>query len=158
MSILALECTIPTEYTYPELVKRQAPNKLLFLKSKRRSHVISHGVLAGPNIYYVQTHNDNIKKVCKGVSRYYVKENFNKTVYWNCVENSLIPRANIMAILSLIFKSYTVIVEKKTITATSDKVYVFVDGMRILPNGHYLASDRNICIGYRQRLRLKKFQ
>ena len=39
------------ESLYPELVKRQAPNQLLMLKSETGSDLISSGVFPGPKVY-----------------------------------------------------------------------------------------------------------
>ena len=46
---------------YPELVKRQAPNNLLILKSEMGSDLISKDVNAGAKMYCVQTDNEDIK-------------------------------------------------------------------------------------------------
>ena len=127
------------ESIYPELAKRQAPNQLLFLKSETGSDLISHGVLAGPKVYCVQTHDEDIK-VCKGVPSHNVKENFNMSVYRNCVENNLVPRAKVIAIRSLIFKYNTVRVEKNTISTISDKVHIYTAGVKVLSHGHYITS------------------
>ena len=37
-------------------------------------------------MYCVETHNEDIKKVCKRVYSHYVKENFNMAIYKNCIE------------------------------------------------------------------------
>ena len=54
------------ESLYPELVKRQAPNQLLMLKSETGSDLIPSGLFPGPKVYCVETHNKDIKQVCKG--------------------------------------------------------------------------------------------
>ena len=64
-------------------------------------------MLAGPKMYCVHAHNEDIKKVCKGMPSHYVKENFYMNVYRNGVEK-LITRASVMAIRSLKFKNYKV--------------------------------------------------
>jgi hypothetical protein len=46
-------------------------------------------MLAGPKVYCVQIQNVEIKKVSKGVPTNYAKENFDMSVYRNCVENNL---------------------------------------------------------------------
>ena len=61
------------ESLYPELVKRQAPNQLLMLKSETGSDLISSGVFPGPKVYCVETHGKDIKQVCKGVPTHFVK-------------------------------------------------------------------------------------
>ena len=38
------------DFIYPELVKRQVPNKLLFLKSKTGRYLIFHSVLTVPKV------------------------------------------------------------------------------------------------------------
>ena len=146
------------ESIYPELVKRQAPNQLLMLKSETGSDLISSGVLAGPKVYCVQTHNEVIKKVCKGVPRHYVNKNFDMNVYRNCVENNIVQRAKVMAIRSLKFKNHTVLVDKIAMCPVSDKVYVCADGVKVLPHGHYLTSDRGVCRDYRHRLGREKIK
>ena len=71
------------ESIYPELVQRQAPNKLLYLKSKTRSDLISNCVLAGPKVYCVQPHNEEIK-VCRGGAYTLCKGKFDMSLYRNC--------------------------------------------------------------------------
>ena len=126
------------------------------LKSETGSDLISSGVFPGPKVYCVETHGKDIKQVCKGVPTHFVKNNFDMSVYRNCVERSLVPRAKVMAIRSLQFKNYTVRVEKNAMSAISDKVYVLEDGVKVLPHGHYLISDRVECIEYRKQLGLEK--
>jgi hypothetical protein len=104
----------------------------------------------------VETHNKDIKQVCKGVPTHFVKNYFNMSVYRNCVESSLVPRGRVMEIRSLQFKNNTVRAEKNAMSAISDKVYVLEDGVKVLPHGHYLISDRVECVEYRKQLGLEK--
>jgi hypothetical protein len=112
------------------------------LKSEMGSDLISNGVFPGLRLYCVEVHNKGKKQVCKGVPTHFVKNNFNMSVYRNCVERSLVLRAKVMAIRSLQYKNYTVRVKKNTMSAISDKVYVLEDGVKVLPHGNYLISDR----------------
>ena len=141
---------------YPELVKRRAPNQLLFLKSETGSDLISRGMFVGPKVYFIQTHDEEIKKRCKGVPTRYVDKNFNMDIYRNCITENTIPRAKLLAIRSLKYKNYTVNVEKIAMSTISDKVYVCQDGVTTLPLGHYLTSDRIECIAHRESLGLNK--
>ena len=141
---------------YPEMVKRQAPNQLLMLKSETGSDLISRGVFPGPKVYCVETHSGEEKKACKGVPTHFVKSNFNMSVYRDCVESSLVPRAQVLAIRSLQYRNYTVRVEKNAMSCISDKVYVLENGVSVLPHGHYRISDRVECIDYRNQLGLDK--
>ena len=125
------------ESLYPELVKRLAPNQLLILKSETGSNLVSSGVFPGPKVYCVETHNTDIKQVCKGVPTHFVKNNFDMSVYRKCVERSLVPRAKVMAIRSLQFKNYTVRVEKNAMSVMPDKFNVCVDCVSVLEHGHY---------------------
>ena len=54
------------------------------------SDLISHGVLAGSKMYCLQTHNEDIKKVCKGMPSHFVKETFDISAHRNFVENKLV--------------------------------------------------------------------
>ena len=56
-----------------ELVKHQAPNKLLFVKSETGSDLIFHAVLAGSKVYSVHTHDEKIHKLSKKVPIPYVR-------------------------------------------------------------------------------------
>ena len=78
------------------------------------------------------------------------------SVYRNCIEQNLVPRASVMAIRSLKYKNYTVRVEKNAMSTISDKVYVLEGGVRVLPHGHYFTSDRVECVNYRKQLGLEK--
>ena len=91
------------ESIYPKLVKREASNKLLFFKSETGSDLKFHSVLAGPKVYCVQTYYEEDKKVAKGVSSRFAKENFNMSVYRNCVEYKLVSRVKAIEIRSLEF-------------------------------------------------------
>ena len=102
-----------------------------FLKSRTGIDLTSKGMLAGPKVYFVQTHNENIKQVCKEVPLHYVKENFNMSFYRNCVENNLVPSLSLMAIRSLKLRNCTIRVDKNAMLAISDKVYVR-DNVRVL--------------------------
>ena len=62
------------ESIYPELVKCHFLNQLLLLKSETGSDFISNGVLQGPKVYCIQTHNRDIKLGCKGVPTHFVKK------------------------------------------------------------------------------------
>ena len=65
-------------------------------------------------------------------------ENFDMSVYRNCVDTNLIQQVKIMVVRSLKYKKkYTVIVEKNAMSAISDKVYVRAESVRVLPNGNY---------------------
>jgi len=79
-----------------------------------------------------------------------LKENLDMGVYRNCVENNLVPRAKVMATHSLKFRNYTVQVEKNAIVAIMKKVYARTDGLRVLPYGHHLNSDRDVCLENRK--------
>jgi hypothetical protein len=127
---------------YPELVKRRAPNQLLFFKSETGSDLISRSMFVGPKVYFIQTHDEEIKKRCKGVPTRYVDKNFDMDIYRNCIVQNTIPRAKLLAIRSTI----------------SDKVYVCQDGVTTLPLGHYLTSDRAECVSHRESLGLSKVQ
>jgi len=91
--------------------------------------LISNGVLAGPKVHCVQKHNEEIKKVSKGVPRHYVNENLEMSAYGNCVEV-------VMVIRPLKFQNYTVSVGKNASSPVLYKVYVFLDGVKVLPHGH----------------------
>ena len=78
------------------------------------------------------------------------------SVYRDCVESSLVPRAQVLAIRSLQYRNYTVRVEKNAMSCISDKVYVLENGVSVLPHGHYRISDRVECIDYRNQLGLDK--
>ena len=89
----------------------------------------------------MRTNNDDTEKVFKGVPSHYVKESFNSSDYKKFVENILVKRAKVVTITPLKFRNYTVCVEKNAISIISDKVYLRVYGVKLLPNGHYLTSD-----------------
>ena len=61
-----------------------------------------------------------------------------------------------MGIHSLKFKNYTLRAEKNAMSTISDKVYVLKGGVKVLPHGHYLTSDRVECVNYRKQLGLEK--
>ena len=46
--------------------------------------------------------------------------------------------------------------EKNAMSTISEKVYVLEDGVKVLPQGHFLISDRVECIEYRKQLGLEK--
>ena len=144
------------ESIYPELVKRQAPNQLLMLKSETGSDLLSNGVFPGPKVYSVETHDKDVKQACKGVPTHFVKNNFDMSVYRNCVDSCLVPRGKVLEIRSLQYKNYTVRVEKNATSCISDKVYVLENDVRVLPHGHYQISDRVECVDYRNQLGLDK--
>ena len=75
------------------------------LKSDTGRDLISHSLLAGPEVYCVQTHNEDIKQVCEERPTYYVNENFNVSDYGDSMESSLVPRSEILTIYSLKFKT-----------------------------------------------------
>ena len=85
---------------------------LQFLKSETRNDIISNAALAGPNVYCVKMHNEDIKKTLKGIPPNDLRKNFDMIVYRKCVENNLIPRTKVIAIRSLKDDNYTVRVEK----------------------------------------------
>ena len=143
---------------YPELVKRWAPNQLLFFKSETGSDMISRGMFVSPKVYFIQTHDEEIKKRCKGVTTRYVDKNFDMNIYRNCIVENTIPRAKLLAIRSLNYRNFTVNVEKIAMSTISDKVYVCQDGVTTLPLGHYLTSDRAECVIHRESLGLNKVQ
>jgi hypothetical protein len=83
----------------------------------------------------VETYNTDIKQICKGMPSHYVKNNFDTSVYIHCVESSLVPRVKVVVIHSLQFTKYTVKVEKNTIAAIWDKVYILEDGVKVISYG-----------------------
>jgi hypothetical protein len=78
------------------------------------------------------------------------------SVYRDCVESSLVPRAEVLSIRSLKYKNYTVRAEKNAMSIISDKVSVLNNGVSVLPHGHYLFSDLVKFIDYRNQLGLDK--
>ena len=68
----------------------------------------SHTVLASLKVYFVRIDNEEMKK---GPGRGCLHTMY-RSAYKNCVESSLISRANVMAIRSLKFKKYNVKVRK----------------------------------------------
>ena len=68
------------------------------------------------------------------------------SVLRNYLENNLIPRLKVMAIRTLKYKKYTDRVAKNAMSAISVKVYVRAEGVRVLPYGNYLTSDRDIYV------------
>ena len=135
-----------------------ALNKFSSLKTETGSHLISSGVLAGLKLYHVQKHNDDIKRVYKGVAFTVCKGTFlheclqkmcsNK---FNCKKES--PGDSLFKI-----SNYTFRVEKYAVSAILDKAYLLVDGVMALPHSHHFTSDRDIWVEYKQRLCLEKAQ
>lgn len=60
-----------------------------------------------------------------------------------------------MDIRSLKYKNYTVRFEKNAMSTVSGKVYVLEGGVKVLPQGHYLTSDRVEYVFSRKRLGLE---
>jgi Na+/alanine symporter len=49
------------------------------------SDMISRGIFVSLNVYFIRTHNKEIKKRCKGGPAYYVEKSFDMDIYRNCI-------------------------------------------------------------------------